>query len=79
MYFPLTRDTNVNNIRAAGDNVTTLTYMVQPSDCQYSGSVSTTSLSDADGDEPSASRSFLSLDILLPYFLGCRSRLLAIE
>ena len=45
IYFPLTRNTNVNNIRAAGSNVTTEAYMTMPSDCQYgSATVSTASV-----------------------------------
>lgn len=48
IFFPLTRNTNINNIRAAGSaNVTTVAYMTAPSDCQYtnSSSVSTNSAS----------------------------------
>ena len=38
----------MNNIRVAGDNVTTLSYLEAPSDCQYtnSSSVMTSSVGD---------------------------------
>ena len=47
VYFPLTRNTNVNNIRAAGNNVTTIDYLEKPSDCQYNltSSVASSSIS----------------------------------
>lgn len=45
IFFPLTRNTNLNNIRAAGNNVTTESYMEMPSDCQYApATVSTSSV-----------------------------------
>ena len=44
ILFPLTRNTNYNNIRAAGDNVTTEAYLEAPSDCQYGAAVSTASV-----------------------------------
>ena len=41
VYFPLTRITNVNNIRgatAAGSSVLAAGYSNQPSDCSYANS-----------------------------------------
>jgi hypothetical protein len=45
IFFPLTRNTNINNIKAAGDNVTTEAYMEKPTDCSYGpATVSTASV-----------------------------------
>lgn len=45
IFFPLSRNTNIKDIEAAGDNVTTLAYMEKPSDCSYGpATVSTASV-----------------------------------
>ncbi|KAK9828955.1 hypothetical protein WJX72_003024 [[Myrmecia] bisecta] len=52
MFFPLYRDTNINNIAAAkkaGGDVLDSTYLTKPIDCQYSPAVSAASV-----DNPSA-------------------------
>ena len=63
IFFPLTRNTNKDNIKAAGDNVTTEDYMVAPSDCEYkSGIVSASSV----GSEFRSAAAHMNKDMQCP-------------
>lgn len=76
MFFPLTRNTNINNIKAAGsaDIITTEDYLTKPTDCTYADTVSTSSVGSSTCVFHLAPLAILShfLDVIYAYMFSIR-------